>query len=457
MSEKARPPGARDDELETELREVVARDDGEGTAFEVRVVEGVDQGASITLDGTHALRALVGKSPSCVLRLTDPQVSRRHAALDLVDGDARIVDLESTNGLFVNGLRVTDVFLRGGEELRLGATTLRIDRVSKPASARISRAKGFGKILGSSSEMRRLYPLCERVAASDVPVLIEGETGTGKEVLAESIHEAGPRALQPFVVFDCTEISSTLAESELFGHEAGAFTGASSMRRGVFEQAHGGTLLIDEIGELSLELQPKLLRVVERGEVRRVGGERRIPVDVRLIIATRRDLDREVQEGRFRDDLFYRLAVARIELPPLRSRGGDVAVLARHFWSSLGGDEQLPHDVLQRLESYRWPGNVRELRNALVRRRALGHPLANEAVARPPLEREIGPSADALERVLALDLPFTEARGRILREFEQRYIERVLAQHGGNVTHAAQASGIARRYFNLLRSRQSNG
>lgn len=178
----------------------------------------------------------------------------------------------------------------------------------------------FGRLLGGSPAMRRLYPLCERLAGSTVPIVIEGETGTGKEQLAEALHEQSSRADKPFVILDCTTIAPNLIESELLGHEKGAFTGAMRTREGVFERANGGTLLIDEIGDLPLELQPKLLRAIERGVITRVGGSKPVVVDVRLLAATRRDLDREVQLGRFRDDLFHRIAVARVELPPLRER-----------------------------------------------------------------------------------------------------------------------------------------
>jgi len=285
-----------------------------------------------------------------------------------------------------------------------------------------------------------------------VPVIIEGETGTGKEVLAESLHEMGPRAGGPFVVFDCTAVPATLLESELFGHERGAFTGAVSTRKGVFEQAHGGTLLIDEIGDLELSLQAKLLRAIERAEVRRVGGDKTIKVDVRLLAATRRDLDREVQAGRFRDDLFHRLAVARIELPPLRHRMGDVQVLARHFWRALGGKaEELPGDVVLRWEDDEWRGNVRELRNAVARRLALGElalgPQAEHADA------SVAEGADFVEAILRLGLPLIEARQRLIEEFERRYIESTLEKHGGSVAKAATAAGVAKRHFQRIKAR----
>jgi DNA-binding NtrC family response regulator len=291
--------------------------------------------------------------------------------------------------------------------------------------------------------------LFERLASSVVPVVIEGETGTGKEVLAESLHEQGPRRSGPFVVFDCTAVPPTLVESELFGHERGAFTGAVATRKGVFEQAHTGTLLIDEIGDLDLALQPKLLRVIERSEVRRVGGAQPIQVDVRILAATRRDLDREVAAGRFRDDLFHRLAVARVELPPLRRRRGDVVVLAQHFATELGGeDASLPPTVLWRFSDYGWPGNVRELRNAVARYLAIGELYAGARGS------EMSPAEGSLlERILELGLPLAEARRRLLDEFEPLYVAHMLRLHGGNVTRAAAASGVARRYFQILKSR----
>jgi two-component system, NtrC family, response regulator HydG len=416
------------------------------------VVEGPDQGKTFRLDGARPGRVLVGQSPACEIRLTDPLVSRRHAALDVTDRELRLTDLGSTNRTYANGLVVCEVLLRGGEVIRIGATTLRVDMVGEEAAVALSTATRFGRVIGASVEMRRIYPLCERLAGSEIPVIIEGETGTGKEVLAESIHDASPRAQGPFMVFDCTAVPPNLVESELFGHERGAFTGAISQRRGIFEQAHKGTLFIDEIGDLDLSLQPKLLRALQRSEIRRVGGDRWIPLDVRILAATRRDLDREVAAGRFRDDLFFRLAVARIELPPLRQRRGDILHLAEHFWNELGGAPgSLPHDLAQSYEEYAWPGNVRELYNAVVRRLALGDlgPLPT-STRPPPME---GTSTDAIDEVLALGLPLPRARQRIVEEFERRYVERVVEAHGGNVSRAAAASGIGHRYFQKIRAR----
>jgi len=410
-------------------------------------------GTRVVVEASHPTSVLVGKSEACALRLDDPMVSRRHFALDLDEDGLRIKDLASTNGTIVDGVLVVEGVLRGGEILRIGQTALRVDRLDVSTSPALTDATSFGRVAGASVEMRRLYPLCERLAKSNVAVVIEGETGTGKEALAEALHEMGPRAQGPYVVFDCTTVHGALMESELFGHEKGAFTGAVAARKGFFELAHGGTLLIDEIGDLDLALQPKLLRAVERSEIRRVGGDRPIQVDVRVIAATRRDLDQEVAEGRFREDLFHRLAVARIELPPLRRRRGDVALLARHLWRALGGvDDGPPEDLLRRWDREPWPGNVRELRNAIARHIALGD-LAPSLAAVPSRERAAPEGADAIDDVIREGLPFVRAREKVVDEFQRRYLEHVLERAGGDTAKAAAASGIARRYFNLLRAR----
>jgi two-component system, NtrC family, response regulator HydG len=425
--------------------------------YELVVVEGPNAGSRIAIDATQPSPLLVGTSPVSGFPLTDPAVSRRHAALEVAEHGLRLTDLSSTNGTFVNGVRVNEAYLRGGEAVEIGATTVRVEAIERRGSSPVSTATAFGRLVGASLEMRRLYPLCERIAASDVPVIIEGETGTGKEVLAEALYEEGPRSTAPFVVFDCTSVPPELFESALFGHEKGAFTGAVSTRRGAFEQANGGTLFIDEVGDLAPPLQPKLLRAIERSEVQRVGSEKWTKVNVRVIAATRRDLDQEVAAGRFRDDLFFRLCVTRVELPPLRRRTGDVAILARHFWRALGGRTQpFPEDFLSRTSGYAWPGNVRELRNAVARRLALGD-LAHVGAAdeASPDEQTPAGGEGLVGRVLALDLPLTRARQELIQEFERVYVERVLERHGGNIRRAAAASGIARRYFQILRARQA--
>jgi two-component system response regulator HydG len=427
--------------------------------YRVTVAEAADpadRDKSLEIDGAEPQRVLIGQGPACALRLNDPMVSRRHAALEAAASGLRVSDLQSTNGTTINGVRVLDAWAHGGESVVLGSTTLRIGVVSEDAPIPIATEQRFGRVIGASPAMRKLYPLLARLAVTDVPVIIEGETGTGKELLAEALHEEGPRAKQPFVVFDCTAVSPNLIESALFGHEKGAFTGAAEARRGVFEQANGGTLLIDEVGDLDLALQAKLLRGVERSEVQRVGGEKWLRVNVRVLAATRRDLDAEVQAKRFREDLFFRLNVARVELPPLRARTGDVGLLARHFWRELGDDgTSLPDDFLLRFESYAWPGNVRELYNTVARRRALGE-LGSYDDARPDRAPDAGaaePPRDALESILSQELPFIRARDQIVEEFERRYVQRVLQRWGGNASKAAAAAGIARRYFYDIKRR----
>ncbi|HEX8791432.1 MAG TPA: sigma 54-interacting transcriptional regulator [Polyangiaceae bacterium] len=413
-------------------------------------------GPELRLDETQPPTVLVGKSPACELRLDDPLVSRRHASIEIGPQSLRIRDLGSTNGTLVNGVRIVEAILRGGETIVVGTITLRVDvEATAGAHPAPSGADRFGRLLGASPEMRRLHHVFRRLASSDVPIVIEGETGTGKELLAESIHEESGRARGPFVVLDCTTVSASLLESELFGHERGAFTGAIAARKGVFEQADGGTLFIDEIGDLDVALQSKLLRAIERSEVRRVGGTGWAHVDVRVIAATRRDLDRAVQDGRFRDDLFFRLAVGRVEIPPLRRRHGDVVFLAQRFWTAFGGQPpEVPPEVVARLEAYEWPGNVRELYNAIARQIAVGEMGLGAATAgRAAMHPAALAAGDFLEDTLAQDLPFPRARDRVLDEFERRYVERVLAKHGGNVARAAAASGIARRYFQIIRAR----
>jgi DNA-binding NtrC family response regulator len=417
--------------------------------FVLAVVAGPDTGKTFVVDGSEPSPPLLGKSPACSMRLGDPSVSRRHLSLEIHGTGLRVRDLGSLNGTFADAVQVHDVTLRGGE-------TLRLERRARGGEDLVPYADRFGRLIGASREMRRLYPLCDKLAESSFPLVIEGETGTGKEVLAEAIHEKGPRASGPFVVFECTATPANLMEAELFGYEKGAFTGAAARHRGVFEQADGGTLLIDEIGDLPLPEQVKLLRVIERGEFRRLGGERPTRVDVRLIAATRRNLDQEVEAGRFRDDLFHRLAVARIELPALRNRRGDVPLLAASLWQELGGTGPLPHERVARWERHDWPGNVRELRNAVARFLTLGDLATVEpGSARAPM-RAGARRLDALvDELLARELPLAVVREHLLDEFERRYLEDVLARHGGVVTKAADAAGIARRHFHRLLNRAS--
>jgi transcriptional regulator with GAF, ATPase, and Fis domain len=457
-----------DDQVATQMHQRPAT---ASAGFELVVANGPTAGQRVTIAPHHPSRVFVGQSQTSDLRIEDRLVSRRHAAFEVIGGRLRITDLASTNGTFVQNLAVIDAFLQGGEVITLGTTSIRVERVAAEGPVSIPTATRFGQTVGASPEMRAMYPLCQRLAAAQVSVLIEGETGTGKEVLAESFHEMGPRKNGPFVVFDCTAVPPNLVESALFGHERGSFTGATETRRGVFEEAHGGTLLLDEIGDLEISLQAKLLRVLQRSEVQRVGSNRWIRVDVRILAATRRDLDHEIQAGRFRDDLFYRLAVARIELPPLRRRTGDVALLAAHFWRMIADKGvPFPAEFAQRIESYHFPGNVRELYNAVARRVALGEAAPVEtrratSITPPPNNTErpghivstgetsASPGVDLIDEILAENLPLPRARERVVQELERRYVQHVLSQHNGNIGAAAAASGIARRYFQLIKAR----
>lgn len=427
------------------------------TAFRLDVVRGPDAGAAITVDGNAALAALIGTSEVVDLRLRDPEISRRHVSVEVHGAHLRVRDLGSTNGTRVNGTRVVEVLLAGSETIEIGASSISVARVEGSRALPVSNAESFGDYLGRSLAMRKLYPVCQRLAAADVPLVIEGETGTGKEALAEAIHAQGARAGKPFVIFDCTAVPGSLIEAALFGHEKGAFTGAVTAKAGVFEEADGGTLLIDEIGDLDVALQAKLLRAVQSREVQRLGGTQWLRADVRIIAATRRDLEREIQAGRFRDDLYYRLAVARIELPPLRRRRGDVALLARHFWATLVNDgTEPPEDFLERLGTYAWPGNVRELHNAVLHRVALGEHADVEKLQRssPPPPEADAKSHDVIGEVIADDLPFPRARQKVMEAFEERYVDAVLAKNDGNVSKAAASAGIARRYFYTIRNRR---
>jgi transcriptional regulator with PAS, ATPase and Fis domain len=411
----------------------------------VTVVSELDAGQGVLVDKT----VLVGTSDVCDLRLTDPTVSRRHLTLSPAGIGVRVQDLESRNGTWLGEACISQAEVPAGAEIRIGGSLLRIERdVDGEASSSEGQAEemptGFGRFLGAAACLAPVYSRLERAAETSVTVLLEGESGTGKELLAEAIHERSTRQGRPFVVVDCGAVSETLLESELFGHERGAFTGADRARPGAFETANTGTVFLDEIGELGLSLQTRLLRVLDRKQVRRLGSQKVIDLDVRVIAATNRNLDREVEESRFRLDLFHRLAVLLIRVPPLREREGDVAELARHFVLAYGGEETiLTPDLLGRLGVHTWPGNVRELRNYIERLTLLGE-------GDPP-----SPSAgvDPFSVAATSGFPYRKARAMALEAFTGAYVESMLARHGGNVTQAARAAGVARRYFQRLKQK----
>jgi transcriptional regulator with PAS, ATPase and Fis domain len=379
--------------------------------------------------------------------LEDRAVSRIHCEIRSDAAGHSVHDLGSTNGTFVDGYRAVGIFLRPTSLIRVGETEIGFRILAEVAEIASSPSPRFGSVVGESVAMREVFAVLERAAATPATILLEGESGTGKEVVARSIHERSHRAGGPFEVFDCGAVPATLVESELFGHERGAFTGATERRIGLMEAASGGTLFVDELGELPLELQPKLLRVLERREIRRLGGTEVVPVDVRVIAATNRDLSHEVNRGAFREDLYYRVAVVRVCLPPLRDRREDIRPLAEHFIRrALPGDGEADRVIATigepdwgRLLAHPWRGNVRELRNVIERSLALG-----EAQLTPyePSGRGRPPALD-----IDLDRPFVLHKGEIVDAFERAYLLGQLARHDGNVSRAARAAGLERMNF----------
>jgi DNA-binding NtrC family response regulator len=314
-----------------------------------------------------AAGVVVGKDPTCDVPIDDPFVSSRHARIAALAGRWLLQDLDSTNGTFISGARVGRAELPFGVPVHVGDAEIVLEPREAPEPA---RAETFEGMISRDPAMRQVFELVERVAPSDAAVTIFGETGTGKELVARALHARSPRKDGPFVPVNCSAIAETLIESELFGHEKGAFSGAERMRKGAFEEADRGTIFLDEIGELPLDLQPKLLRVLELGEVKRVGASRPITVNVRIVAATHRDLRAAVRAGKFREDLYYRLCVVPITVPPLRQRKADVRALAEAFLeraSPRGLVLRWAPDAIARLDGYDWPGNVRQLRNVVQR------------------------------------------------------------------------------------------
>src|SRR5690606_7499480 len=317
------PPSKGDVEETTQVLDQGSRQ--EYPSYELTVLGGPDSGLRKCI-GLQGLT--VGTGSICQMKLSDPTVSRMHCEVRVVEGAARVVDLGSTNGVIVNGVRVKEAELSPHSTIQLGETTLRVDAGDQLIFFELSRRSRFGSVIGASKEMRRLFTILEKASTSDATVLIQGETGVGKELVARAIHDNSERSEGPFVVVDCGAIAENLIESELFGHTRGAFSGAVSDRRGLFEEAHGGTLFLDEIGELPAALQPRLLRVLESREVRRIGSNQSRKIDVRIVAATNRSLAESINNGSFREDLYYRIAVVEVHLPPLRQRGDDVVLLA---------------------------------------------------------------------------------------------------------------------------------
>jgi transcriptional regulator with GAF, ATPase, and Fis domain len=378
-----------------------------------------------------------------------------HCELRLRTDTITLRDHGSTNGTFVGGARIRDADVPMGTLVRVGNTTIRVEASNTPAFVEISDHASFGEVVGHSLPMRRVYAILERVAQTDTTLLIEGETGTGKDVVARSLHAVSRRKSGPFVPIDCGAIPENLFESELFGHVRGAFSGAISDRKGVFEEANGGTLFLDEIGEIPIALQSKLLRAIETRSIRRVGGNVAKPVNVRIVAATNRDLAACVNEGRFREDLYYRLAVVVVTLPSLRERPEDISLLAQHFYDQFSpGAGPLPPEFLRSLGSRGFPGNVRELKNFIERSVSLGfvptHHSRADGVVETLVDNAPRPS---LEELVPLHLPLKEARQAWTERFEEVYLRAMLHKTGGNVTHAAELAGVSRRFLQRLAAR----
>ena len=398
----------------------------------------------------HAIEGtvLLGKHPENDVVIDATGVSPYHLEVCAQANAVLIRDVGSKNGTFYNGARITEVRVGAGAVVRVGGPAgieLNIELTHMPQIAP-SEAEQFGPLVGSSASMRSVFTVLERTSPSTATIMVVGETGTGKELVAQAVHGASPRKDGPFVVVDCGAIPHNLIESELFGHVRGAFTDAANDREGAFEQANGGSLFLDELGELPLELQPKLLRAVESRSIQRLGENTRRNIDVRLIAATHRDLQAEVDAGRFRQDLFFRLAVVTLRLPPLRDRGRDVITLAKYMLTQLGQPDAIEFEgpVAQALMSYSWPGNVRELRNALERAIHLG---AEHAI---PMAGPGGRQRRRMDPEDAPDLPFKEAKEQLVVSFERAYVERLMSRHGGNISAAARHAGIDRNYLYRL-------
>ena len=397
----------------------------------------------------------IGSGKQNDLVLDDSTASRRHCEIEVGEEGYQIRDLDSTNGTLVQGVRVASAYLNPGAEFQVGKTRVIFCPLQESRDIPLSRNESFGAMIGRSVAMRRIFHLAETYAPTDATVMITGETGTGKEILAAEIHRHSQRARKPYIVIDCAAISKDLIESELFGHNKGAFTGANADRQGAFEHADGGTVFLDEIGDLNPELQPKLLRVLENREIRRVGDNRMRKINVRIICATNRKLDQEVNAGRFREDLYYRLSVVQIELPPLRRRRDDLPLLAKRFLTDLHGADAMSQvarfdETMDVLKRHDWPGNVRELRNLIE--------VAFYAASRPvDLSAFLGlgrflPAREAQSEApsVSADRPFKDAKSDLIEDFERKYLEDLLARNQNNISRSAREAGIERAYLQRL-------
>jgi len=385
---------------------------------------------------------VVGAGSDADLIIEDKMVSRRHVELELRPEGIAVRDLGSRNGTFYLGQRIEAVVLSLGSCIRVGDAELRFEADTSTLQSAGDGGVSYRHLLGVSEAMRKLFAILARLEGSLVSILVEGESGVGKELFARAIHEGSNVSSGPLVVLNCGAISRELVLSELFGHKKGSFTGASDARIGAFEAAHGGTLFLDEIGELPLEAQPALLRVLESGEFKPLGETAPRHVTVRVIAATNRDLQSEIEAGNFREDLFYRIAVVKLRVPPLRERQHDVRLLAGHFAKQAGAGE-LPEEVMTHLQQRSWPGNARELRNAVLAYLAIGMLPDQDAAPGGLLELALRQSIDTAQ-------PYQEQRELFNALFSRVYFEALLEKTGGNQSEAARLCGIERSYLGKL-------
>ncbi len=390
-------------------------------------------------------RAVIGSAPAADVVLADRTASRLHAEVERRDDGLWLRDLDSTNGTFVAGLRVREVRVPVGAIIRIGATELEVTDDSAPTRVDLWPSPTFGSMVGVSAGMRELFAHIATVAASDLTVLVEGETGTGKELVARSIHDGSPRVRQPFVIVDCAALPENLLEAELFGHTRGAFSGATAARVGAIEEAEGGTVFLDEVGELPLSMQPKLLRAIESRSVRRLGENQFRNVNVRFVTATHRNLRRMVNTGAFREDLYFRLAVVPITIPPLRERREDIPALIARF-TKAGSANALSEATVAELAQRPWIGNVRELRNYVERALVLGRDAADRLA---DAHRREPTAADRFPAV-PLDRPFKEVRDEWIDHLERAYVRGLMARHHNNIPAAAEAARLDRTYMYRL-------
>jgi DNA-binding NtrC family response regulator len=414
------------------------------------VSSGPDEGRTVVSDKE---RLRVGSHPQNELVLVeDRTASRHHFEIQYTERGHLLVDLNSTNGTFLDGRRIERAYLSAGSQIRAGSSVITFAPIDEEVTIEPDREGELCGMVGGSVKMRQIFGLIKKIAPMDVSVIVQGETGTGKELVARAIHELSMRSRGPLVVLDCGAIPPNLIESELFGHEKGAFTGAVNSRPGAFERANGGTIFLDELGELRLDLQPKLLRVLENREVRRVGGNDVIEIDCRVIAATNRDLVKEIAAGNFREDLFFRLSVIQIQLPALRQRRDDIPnilkrALAEPSIVERHGRKRFSPEALGLLMAYPWPGNVRELMNVL------SHVLTFSE-GEEILPAHLPPRVRGQDRQGPLPfnehLSFKDAKEQLLENFEREYITSVLARCEGNLSRAARESGLHRKSIERL-------